>query len=143
MTRNGTGTIPVRPGEDFDHERVLSYLREHLPSIPDGELSVEQFPTGASNLTYLLRVGGWEAVLRRPPLGPVPPKAHDMEREGKLLSRLHPVFPLAPEPYLICADSDVLGVPFHVMEYRPGVVIDARLPGGMQPTPESCAAIAE
>ncbi|HYR10346.1 MAG TPA: hypothetical protein VEQ60_21405, partial [Longimicrobium sp.] len=71
-------TIAVREGEGFDAARVLEYLRGQIPGIPAGELEVRQFPTGASNLTYLLRVDGWAAVLRRPPLGPVPPKAHDM-----------------------------------------------------------------
>jgi aminoglycoside phosphotransferase (APT) family kinase protein len=137
------GTIPVRDGEDFPRDRVLAYLREHIAGIPAGSLNVRQFPTGASNLTYLLRVGDWEAVLRRPPLGPVPPKAHDMEREGALLSRLHTVFPLAPHPYLICTDPSVLGAPFHVMEYRRGVVIDARFPAGIEPTAERCYTLAE
>jgi aminoglycoside phosphotransferase (APT) family kinase protein len=136
-------TIAVREGEGFDAERVLSYLREHVPGIPAGEPEVRQFPTGASNLTYLLRVDGWEAVLRRPPLGPVPPKAHDMEREGKLLHRLNAVYPLAPRPLHICTDADVIGAPFTVMEYRRGVVVDARMPTGVEPTPETCRALAE
>lgn len=44
-------------------------------------------------------MGEWEGVLRRPPFGPVPPKAHDMKRESELLQHINPVFPLAPEPY--------------------------------------------
>jgi aminoglycoside phosphotransferase (APT) family kinase protein len=140
MTDN---TIEVREGEGFDAERVLGYLREHIPGIPAGELVVRQFPTGASNLTYLLRVDGWEAVLRRPPLGPVPARAHDMAREGQLLARLNAVYPLAPRPLLICSDPEVIGAPFTVMEYRHGVVVDARMPEGVEPTPETCRAIAE
>ena len=136
-------TIAVREGEGFDRARVLGYLREHIPGIPAGELQVRQFPTGASNLTYLLRVDGWEAVLRRPPLGPVPPKAHDMEREGRLLARLNAVYPLAPRPLLICTDAEVIGAPFTVMEYRRGVVVDATLPEGFVATPDGCRAIAE
>jgi len=135
--------IAVREGEGFDAERVLGYLREHVPGIPAGELEVRQFPTGASNLTYLLRVDGWTAVLRRPPLGPVAPKAHDMEREGRLLERLNAVYPLAPKPLLICTDAEVIGAPFTVMEHRRGVVVDARMPEGVEPTPEACRAIAE
>jgi aminoglycoside phosphotransferase (APT) family kinase protein len=137
------GTIPVREGEALDTRRVLEYLRSQIPDLPSGELQVRQFPTGASNLTYWIRVGEWEAVLRRPPVGPVPPKAHDMEREGRLLQRLHAVYPLAPNPFLICSDPAVLGVPFHVMEYRRGVVMDSRFPPEIQPTPESCRVIAE
>ncbi|MQA90998.1 MAG: phosphotransferase [Gemmatimonas sp.] len=126
-------TIPVRSGEDFDRDRFREYLRESLPDVPNAPLRVEQFPTGASNLTYLVRVGDWCGVLRRPPLGPVPPRTHDMGREGRLLARLHPVFHLAPGPLLICEDPDVIGAPFHVMEYRAGVVIDSRLPEGLEP----------
>ena len=136
-------TIAVREGEGFDSARVLAYLREQIPDVPPGELAVRQFPTGASNLTYLLQVDGWQAVLRRPPLGPVPPKAHDMEREGRLLQRLNAVYPLAPRPLLICTDREVIGAPFTVMEYRRGVVVDASLPEGVEATPERCRAIAE
>ena len=70
------------------------------------EMEVSQFPGGHSNLTYLVRFGGAEMVMRRPPLGPVPPKAHDMAREYRWLAALHPVFPLAPRPYLLCEDAD-------------------------------------
>jgi aminoglycoside phosphotransferase (APT) family kinase protein len=121
-------TIPVREGEELGLEQLVPYLREHVPAFPAGELRVRQFPSGASNLTYLLRVGEWEGVLRRPPLGPVPPRAHDMLREAAILRRLHPVFPLAPEPYAACDDASVLGAPFYVMERRKGRVLDARLP---------------
>ena len=136
-------TIPVREGEALDAARVAAYLRERIPGLPEGELEVRQFPSGASNLTYLLRMGGWEAVLRRPPLGPVPPKAHDMVREAEILGRLHPVFPLAPEPYLVCGDAEVLGAPFYVMERRRGVVLDARVPRELRGEPELGRRVAE
>jgi len=85
-------TIAVRTGENFDLQKVERYLRDHIEGIGEGSLHVRQFPTGASNLTYLLQIGAWEGVLRRPPLGPVPPKAHDMKRECTLLQTIHPVF---------------------------------------------------
>lgn len=137
------GTIPVRAGEGFDVARAMEHLRAHVPGIPPGEAEVRQFPTGASNLTYLLRVDGWEAVLRRPPLGPVAPRAHDMVREGELLRRLHPVYPLAPRPMLVCDDAAVIGAPFHVTEHRRGVVVDARLPDGAEPDAARLRAVAE
>ena len=137
------GTIPIREGEQMEWERVREYLREEIPGFPDAPLEVRQFPAGASNLTYLLRAGDWTGVLRRPPLGPVPPRAHDMVREAELLRRLHPVFPLAPRPYAICADPAVIGAPFHVMEHRAGVVVDARLPPGVEPTEELGRRISE
>ena len=134
-------TIPIRSGEAFDFQKVEAYLRQHLQEIGEGTLVVKQFPSGASNLTYLLRIGAWESVLRRPPFGPLPPKAHDMERESHLLERIHPVFPLAPRPYLFCNDLDVMGAPFYVMERRKGVVINDAFPPGTQPTEDLCQRI--
>jgi len=134
-------TISVREGEGFDLAAVERRLREHIDDLPEGELEVRQFPSGASNLTYLLRIEGWEGVLRRPPSGPVPPRAHDMGRECSLLSRLHETYPLAPRPYFFCEDESVIGVPFYVMERRRGVVVDDAFPGGFEPTRELCRGI--
>jgi aminoglycoside phosphotransferase (APT) family kinase protein len=131
-------TISVRPGEGFDHQKIERYLRNHVEGLGPEPLSVRQFPSGASNLTYLIKIGDWEGVLRRPPMGPVAPKAHDMLREANLLRRIHPVFPLAPRPYVICDDPAILGVPFYVMERRKGIVINDKFPPGVTPTEELC-----
>ena len=84
--------IDERPDERLDTARLEPYLRAHLPGA-GGVLSVRQFAGGKANLTYLLRFGDpdspREFVLRRPPLGPIPPGAHDMAREHRVLSRLH------------------------------------------------------
>ena len=71
---------PVREGEQIDTQALAAYLRGKLEGVESG-LTIRQFPGGHSNLTYLLETGGREYVLRRPPLGPVAPKAHDMARE--------------------------------------------------------------
>ena len=134
-------TVEVREGEAFDREAVEDYLRSHVEDLPEGELEVSQFPSGASNLTYLLKLGDWEGVLRRPPLGPVPPKAHDMGRESGILFRLGTVYPLVPRPYFFCEDESVIGAPFYVMERRKGVVIDDSLPEGIEPDGELCRGI--
>ena len=134
-------TIEIREGEDFDLEAAERYLRAHVGDVPEGELEVRQFPSGASNLTYLIEVGGWEAVLRRPPLGPVPPKAHDMGRESGILARLNAVYPLAPKPYFFCEDESVIGTPFYVMERRNGVVLDDSLPGGVEQDKKLCRGV--
>ena len=126
----------MRKGEDFDLAATERYIREHIENLPEGELEVRQFPSGASNLTYLVKIGNWEGVLRRPPLGPVPPKAHDMGRESKLLRKLHEAFPLAPKPYFFCEDETVIGAPFYVMERRKGVIVDDSFPEGVEPTEE-------
>jgi aminoglycoside phosphotransferase (APT) family kinase protein len=97
---------------------------------------VEQFQGGHSNLTYLLRFGDTECVLRRPPLGPVPPTAHDMAREHRWLTAMHPVFPLAPRPYLLCEDVAVAGAVFYLMERRHGVIIRTEEPPQLLDRPE-------
>src|SRR5207244_977190 len=110
---------PVRAEERLALEPLAEFLRgSGLIDVEPAALEVEQFPAGHSNLTYLLRAGDWEAVLRRPPMGPVAPRAHDMAREFRILERLHPAFSRAPEPYVLCADPSVLGAPFYIMERR-------------------------
>jgi aminoglycoside phosphotransferase (APT) family kinase protein len=113
-------TAPVRPGEELNVESLTEYLCGRLG---EGALAVEQFPGGHSNLTYLIRIGRREYVLRRAPFGPVPPKAHDMAREYHLLDQIHPHFAGAPAVYLLCEDSTIIGSPFFVMERRRGIVI--------------------
>ncbi|MGH3086773.1 MAG: phosphotransferase family protein [Rubrobacteraceae bacterium] len=136
-------TIKVREGEELDLAAVEKRLREEIEGLPDGKLEARQFPSGASNLTYFLRIDEWEGVLRRPPLGPVPPKAHDMERESKILSSLNPVYPLAPKPYFFEGNEEVIGAPFYVMERRKGAVIDDSFPEGVEPGEELCRGISE
>ncbi len=117
----------VRAGEELNVAALRDYLHGRLPGVGD-RLQVEQFPGGHSNLTYLLRSGGREYVLRRPPLGPVAPKAHDMAREFRILRAISPCFPPAPAAYLMCEDAAVIGAPFFVMERCRGVVIRREVP---------------
>jgi aminoglycoside phosphotransferase (APT) family kinase protein len=131
-------TIEVREGEGFDLAAVERYMRERIEYLPEGELEVRQFPSGASNLTYLVKIGDWEGVLRRPPQGPLPPKAHDMGRESNLLMKLHEAFPLAPKPYFFTDDESIIGAPFYLMERRAGINVDDSFPEGVEPTEELC-----
>src|SRR3984893_17381705 len=136
--------IPVRPDEGFSGAQVGAFLHAAgLTGFDPGQLLVEQFPAGHSNLTYLLRSGEWEAVLRRPPLGPIPPRAHDMAREFHILERLHPSFLKAPQPYVLREDLGVLGAPFYVMERRRGLVLDQQLPADWPTDPTLPRALAE
>lgn len=127
-------TASVRPGEGLNEEALHAYLRGHLPELCNSDqtvgdtLSIEQFPGGHSNLTYLVRFAGRELVLRRPPHGSVAPTAHDMPREYRMLTALHPVFPLAPKPYLLCEDTAIIGAPFYLMERRRGIVVRRTIP---------------
>ncbi len=118
---------PARPGEELPVERLEGWLRERLPGL-EGPLRVLQFPGGHANLTYELRLGPRELVLRRPPLGPLAPGAHDMVREYQVLSRLSPHFPRAPRAFLLCEDPEVIGARFFVMERRRGVVVRGTVP---------------
>lgn len=127
-------TAPIRPEERFDEARVAAYLRERLPEvIGDRPLTFSQFPGGRANLTYCVRVGELELVLRRPPLGPVAPGSHDMSREHAVLSVLHRAYPKAPRAFLLCTDPEIMGAPFFVMDRRRGTVVreswPAALPG--------------
>src|SRR5258708_14489286 len=93
--------IDERPDEHLDTARLEPYLRAHLEGA-EGPLSVRQFNGGKANLTYLIRFGSNEFVLRRPPLGPIPPGAHDMRRRPRAPSVPPPRFPLAPRRLLLC-----------------------------------------
>jgi aminoglycoside phosphotransferase (APT) family kinase protein len=115
-------TAAVRQGEELSVRALADYLSSKLGGNGSG-IEVEQFPNGHSNLVYLIRMGGREYVLRRPPLGPVAPKAHDMAREYRVLQAVQPHFPEAPEVFLLCEDPAVIGSPFFLMERRRGVVI--------------------
>ncbi len=98
MTRPETSS--VRPGEELPLDTLRDVLRGKVRGDLDA-LEVTQFPGGFSNLTYLLKLGEVEYVLRRAPLGPVAKGAHDMAREFHLLEKIHPAFAVAPEPLFL------------------------------------------
>ena len=116
----------VRSGEELDLARLGEYLRSQ--QLPWQSLSQQQFPRGHSNLTYLLTAGEREFVLRRPPVGSKVKSAHDMGREARILLKLHPVFPLAPQVVAICDDPSVLGAPFYLMERIRGTILRGPAP---------------
>src|SRR6516162_9726477 len=128
-------TATVRPGEELNLTVLAEYLDRRIDS-GGNTFEVEQFPNGHSNLVYLVRMGDREYVLRRPPLGPVAPKAHDMVREYRVLEAVHPHFPEAPEVFLLCEDSAVIGASFFLMERRQGIVIRAHAPAELAAIPD-------
>ena len=132
----------VREGEELPNERLLAYLTAHLPDV-EGPLVVEQFPAGFSNLTYLLRAGNRELVLRRPPIGAKIKTAHDMSREYRILSHLHPVYKKVPHPLLFCEDEEILGAPFYVMERVTGIILRAQPPRGIELSSELMRGLSE
>ena len=132
----------VREGEEIDVEALSGFLAERLPSL-DGELSVEQFPGGFSNLTYLVRAGTRELVLRRPPFGSKVRSAHDMGREFRVLEGLAEAFPKAPRPLAYCEDVAILGVPFYLMDRVQGVILRTRMPVESAPEPKLMTRVGE
>lgn len=125
-------TITVRNGEELDIDKLFQFLKGSIDHLPAGNLEIRQFGAGHSNLTYALTIGTWEAVLRRPPLGPVAAKAHDMGREFLVLDSIHNVFPACPKPLLFSDDSSIVGSPFFIMERRHGIVLDTAFPEGTE-----------
>src|SRR5829696_7167747 len=132
----------VRQGEELPNERLLEYLTPHLSGL-EAPLIVEQFPAGFSNLTYLLRAGDRELVLRRPPIGAKIKTAHDMGREYRILSHLYPVYNKVPRPLVFCEDEEILGAPFYVMERVKGIILRAQPPRGMELSPEVMHGLSE
>jgi aminoglycoside phosphotransferase (APT) family kinase protein len=125
MTADGTDAHVFRSASDafpIDTARLGAYLAGvGLPL--DVSEPLRQFGTGMANINYRLKAAGRMLVLRRPPDGDLPPGAHDMSREHRILSRLWRALPLAPESVHLCEDKSVIGVPFQLIEYRPGLVI--------------------
>jgi aminoglycoside phosphotransferase (APT) family kinase protein len=117
----------IRAGEELDCVTLAAHLQANIPGCA-GPLTIQQFPSGYSNLTYLLRFGEREFVLRRPPFGTKAKSAHDMGREFRVLSALHPHFQQAPKPLLYEEDPALLGAPFYIMERIAGVIVRKQFP---------------
>jgi aminoglycoside phosphotransferase (APT) family kinase protein len=123
-------TTAVRPGEELDLTKLEPFLRAHFPN-ESGALVVRQYPSGHSNLTYSVQLGLREMVLRRPPFGSKVKTAHDMNREFRVLSKLHAHYPPAPHVLLFCEDVSVLGAPFYLMEPIHGIILRSDVPEGL------------
>ncbi|MFB4165579.1 phosphotransferase family protein [Alteribacillus sp. JSM 102045] len=122
--------LDVQPPSEtkINWEKLLNTIEAKLPEVDTSHLTVKQFTAGYSNLTYLLQFPNKHIVLRRPPFGEIPPRAHDIQREYTILSHVHPVFPLAPKPHLYEENQDIMDKHFYLMEKKEGVVLDDRLP---------------
>lgn len=129
--------------DQINWSKVETFLRKEIPEIPNEKMEVTKFTEGYSNLTYLITFGDWEGVLRRPPFGKIPPRAHDMMREYTILRKVNLVFPYAPKPYTYGEENEVMERVFYVMERKRGVVIDDAMPEGYQNTVEVGPIISE
>jgi aminoglycoside phosphotransferase (APT) family kinase protein len=118
----------IRPGEELDQVKLQTYLRGVLPGF-EKEISIQQFPSGYSNLTYFILAGDQQYVLRRPPIGANIKSAHDMEREYQVLIKLKAAgYAKVPEAVHLCEDLAVMGCKFYLMKRVAGVILRNRLP---------------
>jgi aminoglycoside phosphotransferase (APT) family kinase protein len=130
----GSGDVVRTPAEAaaaaMEPLIVIEPLREHLDAagLGSGDLEITPIGDGHSNLTFLIERGEAQMVLRRPPRGPLPPSAHDVVREARLLSALRPQGVLVPEVLATCEDPSLIGAPFYLMTYVDGWVLSDDLP---------------
>jgi len=132
----------VRKGDQLDLDRIEAYLKECIAGL-EGPLTLAQYPSGASNLTYLVTCGRRRLILRRPPFGTKAATAHDMGREVKVLSALCDHLPYVPRPLVYCEDRAVMGSPFYVMERIEGIILRQDLPPGLFRSPAELRALFE
>ena len=120
-------TKPIRPGEELNAENLIVFLRENL-ALNSKKIEISQFPAGNSNLTYCVKIGETEYVLRRPPFGNTVKSAHDMKREFDVLSKLSAVYQPAPQPLIYSNDDAIIGSEFYLMERRHGLIMRGDAP---------------
>ncbi|MEH0841996.1 phosphotransferase family protein [Micromonospora sp. CPCC 205711] len=121
-----TGPATTRSPKGLDLDRLAAHLAVHRPELAGAPLTATLIAGGKSNLTYLVRAGEQELVLRRPPLGHVLATAHDMAREFRVISALAPTAVPVPAALLLCDDPEVIGAPFYLMERVRGEVFRSR-----------------
>lgn len=121
----------VRDEDMPDLQALDAWLKQNIQGL-DGSPAIEQFPKGASNLTYRLRYANRDLILRRPPAGTKAKSAHDVVREYRIQKALKPVFSKVPAMLAACEDQDVIGSDFYVMERLEGIIPRANLPKGLE-----------
>ena len=127
MGQGANPTIEVRNGETFDVSSLASFLKTQFESLSE-DLRVSQYPSGRSNLTYLLEFGERCLVMRRPPFGTKAKSAHDMYREFTVMRGLKSKFGSVPEAFLYCADESIIGTDFIIMEKVNGALVGREFP---------------
>ena len=134
--------VEARKHEVPDVHKLNDWLKSVAPHF--GEvLSIEQFPSGYSNLTFCLKTASHEYILRRPPIGANIKSAHDMGREFMVLTRLKPHFNKIPSPVIYCEDETVIGAPFYIMQRLQGVILRAGHAQQLKLSPEIFKSVSE
>ncbi|OUS28638.1 phosphotransferase family protein [Gammaproteobacteria bacterium 45_16_T64] len=117
----------IRDGEELNNATINAYVKQQVSDI-DGDLTITQFPGGASNLTYALSFPNKELILRRPPFGTIAKSAHDMGREYKVMDKLKPHYPYVPTMVSFCDDESIIGCDFYLMERLVGIIPRSEMP---------------
>ena len=121
----GTGAMKIDPiiSAVIDIPRFQNWMVDNVADFGRGGFAIERLAGGASNLTMAVIQEGRRWVMRRPPIGPYPPSAHDMSREFLLYRSMHGTAVPVPQTRGLCTDETILGAPFYVMNYVDGDVI--------------------
>ncbi|XP_045056966.1 acyl-CoA dehydrogenase family member 10 isoform X3 [Desmodus rotundus] len=123
-------TRPVRSTMEIPKDSLEKYLKDLLGTQTTGPLELLQFDHGQSNPTYYIRLADQQLVLRKKPPGTLLPSAHAVEREFRIMKALANAGVPVPKVLDLCEDSRIIGTPFYLMEYCPGLVYkDPTLPG--------------
>jgi aminoglycoside phosphotransferase (APT) family kinase protein len=114
---------------DFDPALLDAFLRKTFPALA-GNLEIEKVQGGQSNPTYFINYKNQSLVLRKQPRSQLLPSAHAVDREYRILTALADTNVPVPRALVFCAESDVVGTPFYIMERLYGrVFADCALPG--------------
>jgi aminoglycoside phosphotransferase (APT) family kinase protein len=141
-------TIVDTPEEAASLELAPLLVRRPLEAFLDshglgaGPVDASPVGDGHSNITYVIRRDGGEWVMRRPPRPPLPPSAHDVLREARLLTAVQDADVRTPTVRATCDDESVIGAPFYVMEKVEGDVVVQEVPEALD-TPAERARMAE
>lgn len=123
---------PVIPVHRFDENAIKVWLADVVPDFR-GDMSIRQFQGGQSNPTFLIEAGGKRIVLRKKPPGQLLNKAHDVEREFRVVSSLGLTNVPVARIIALCNDTEVIGTPFYVMEFVEGRIFDNATMEGIGP----------
>ncbi len=117
---------PIEQREKIDTSKLIPFLQQHVNLSQN--ITIQQFPSGYSNLTYLIRDHEREYILRRSPIGVDVKGGHDMGREYGILSKIYPHYSKVPKPILLCSDPEILGCEFYLMERVMGMIVRSNVP---------------
>ena len=110
---------------------LKNFLENRLECTSD-KIEISKLSGGFSNISFLVQTPQGKFALRRPPFGEKISKAHDMEREFKVLAALEKAgYSKSPKPILLSTDESIFGAPFFLMEFVEGIVLRNKLPNGI------------